>query len=157
MRRARMSFDDEEKVLINDLRQTLFSVAKANARAHNRQIDREEWAYLCAARAVSPTAHIPISHTGEEEEDSPFITLESKSNEESAIIFKDMVAHLSKDARQIVQLILDTPEEVAGLIGTMKSGEITARSLVLFLHEYWAWGKKRIDRAFWDIREMLHA
>lgn len=95
------------------------------------------------------TEHCYLSYDGMDfhTEGSPKIILESFSNQEAALIRKDLVSKLSSDALFVVNAIQDEASEIQ----TPKTGNITARSIKQFLEKN-HWGKTRIKKTFKEIQ-----
>jgi hypothetical protein len=78
------------------------------------------------------------------------INIASNTDIESSIIQKDLINNLSLDSKFILKTIFESPK----YIETPKNGNITKRSLNLFLIKK-KWNPKRINRAFSEIKIYL--
>ena len=72
--------------------------------------------------------------------------------------FRSRLAELSAEARQVVGLILDTPEEMIQYLWGSKEKQITAISkgdLKQYLGWFYRWSGRRISRVFGELTEFV--
>ena len=103
--------------------------------------------YLYALNAASAAGYVPIVE--EYDPESPGVILESGDNPEREAIYKDLLAHLSDEARYVLNLIWEAPIEAV----TPKRGEVTANSLKRAAAKLF--GEKRADKVFKELRTFV--
>lgn len=69
---------------------------------------------------------------------------------------EDFLEHLTNDAKTVVGIILDSPQEFKDAVLAGKPGEATERKCLLrYLKEKLGWAAKRIQESFGEIRSVL--
>lgn len=109
----------------------------------NSEID---WNYLCAIRAYDESNYISIEAVLESDEDNdcPFVDLTecSPENPEQRLLKKEQYDLLREESKQVIDWILNSPNEVlACILGTKKRPypniRLTAQKIVFALAKQW--------------------
>ena len=78
--------------------------------------------------------------------------------ESRVVAARDLVGRLSKEAREVVDVIVNIPGElvevVAGKRGTWR-GVLTVRDVRWFLHTQYGWSHRAISRALAEVKKAL--
>ena len=109
--------------------------------------EKKESAFDSALFAMSENQYIPYDGMDLFEEGSKAFHLASHHNQERALIKKDLVESLSKDAYFLIEAINDESDDLK----TPKTGNITTRSIKQFLiRSHWA--NKRINKVLEEVQ-----
>ena len=90
------------------------------------------------------------------EESKGQIVLSSDLNQEKKLIEKDNFSHLSEEAKEIIMTIMDTPDELIGMLTTTKTGKFCKRHIKRFFRMTKKWNKKKTERIFNELAEYVN-
>jgi hypothetical protein len=77
-----------------------------------------------------------------------------QANTESLIIKKDLTEKLSKEAKDIIKLVLQSPEEVIKELKGDRYNIISKDKIYIFLRKQ-GWKRKKIDGAFLELKKFV--
>jgi hypothetical protein len=83
--------------------------------------------------------------------------LESELNQESELFKKEAFENLSFEAKEVISIILNSPDEILQLICTSKFGMYSKRLLIKYLHKNKGWENKKIEKTFREITYYVNA
>ena len=106
---------------------------------------------IAGRNAVDPGSYLPLSHTGEEGEDSPYHVLADPHDIEHTLMFRDELSHLSERAKKLVNAIF----EMGARMECLHAGTITKASIRRFLSLHWKWKHYEINGIFDEITTAL--
>jgi len=95
-------------------------------------------------------SYLGIDLAFQEQDGIKEIRLESDVNIEKDLIKKDLTEKLGMDCQFILNMIIDNPEKLE----TPKTGNITMRSITLFLNKQ-KWNRIRTNKAFKEIKNYV--
>jgi hypothetical protein len=84
------------------------------------------------------------------------IVLSSDFNQEKKLIEKDNFSHLSEEAKEIIMTIMDTPDELIGMLTTTKTGKFCKRHIKRFFRMTKKWNQKKTERIFNELAEYVN-
>jgi len=114
------------------------------------------WIYVAASYAMQP--NIPVCCTGMDELEigEVEIMLEDDSlNPEQILLKKDAADSLSEEARYLLNMILDTPKEFAGMLYTKTYMKTSSSKVKNFLRTQLHWSNLQVNRVFKEIKTYL--
>lgn len=85
----------------------------------------------------------------EEQDGQRGFSLPSKDNQEIEYLKKEAYLKLSKEAREVIQTVLDSPDEVLELFVTSKIGLYSKRLLKKYFLKKWT--PSRVERVFKEL------
>jgi len=89
-----------------------------------------------------------------EEEDKESITLPSMHNQEILLIKKDLILKLSKEAKEVINLILCGPSEVLETFLTPKYHQVSKEKIKQYLIKD-GWPKKTVRIVFEELKRFV--
>lgn len=85
------------------------------------------------------------------------IVISSSLNQEKKLIEKDEFLHLSEEAKEVVMTILDTPDELVGMLTTTKTRKFCKRYVKRFFKMTKKWNQKKTDRIFNELESYVNS
>ncbi len=86
--------------------------------------------------------------------DKSEIQLPSISNQEAEIIKKDLITKLSKEAKEVIQMVLNSPTEILEVFQTPKYKTISKAKIKEHLAIN-GWPPRRIDKVFTELKTFV--
>ncbi len=84
------------------------------------------------------------------------VVLPSSYNQETKLIEKDNFLNLSEEAKEVVMTILNTPDELLGMLTTSKTGKFCKRYIKQFFKTSKKWNKKKTERIFHEVSNYVN-
>jgi len=85
------------------------------------------------------------------------LILESKLNQENEFFKKEAFENLSSEAKEVVNIVLNSPDEILQLICTSKFGMYSKDLLKKYLHKNKGWENKKIKKVFRELSKYVNA
>ena len=115
-----------------------------------------EWTYIAAWNAMQE--NIPICSTDLDEFEMNQVEIliaDDSMNPETTLLKKDAQESLSEEAKYLLDLILNTPKEFAGMLYTSKYMRTSASKVKTFLRNQLHWSNLKINRVFREIKTYI--
>ena len=97
---------------------------------------------------------IPYFEQSVPRENQEEIMLPSSSNQERDIIKKDLFAKLSSEAKEIINIVLNSPNEILEIFKTPKYNLISRNKIKEYLVSN-GWKTKSVKKAFSELKEFV--
>ncbi len=104
-----------------------------------------------------PPLLIADDYSNQLDESKGQIVIPSNFNQENKLIEKDEFLHLSEEAKEVVMTILDTPDELVGMLTTTKTGKFCKRYVKRFFKMTKKWNQKKTDRIFNELEMYVNS
>lgn len=114
------------------------------------------WIYIAAWNASQP--NIPICCTGMDELEEGEIEVmveDDRDTPESVLLKKDAFESLSSEAKYLLDIILNTPKEFAGMLYTPRYMKTSASKVKHFLRTQLHWNNIKVNRVFKEIKTYI--
>lgn len=89
--------------------------------------------------------------------DSEQLILPSDSNQEESYLRKEAFEKLSDEAKEVINVLLNSSGEILQMICTSKFGMHSKRLLEKYFHENKGWKNKKIEKTFKEITHYVNA
>lgn len=123
----------------------------------------KSWNYLAAILAANQNNFDPINHTGVDfEEEGVFeLSVQPKATNidpERYILQKELLQQLGTEAKELLQIIFESPESIAeSFFFTSKQERHSPKLLKRYLQRHLHWPQKKIIKSFKEIQSLLQA
>ena len=112
----------------------------------------KEYYYLIASNAHK-TRGINIIESSKTEEDDDIILVSKEHDPEAILILRETFNSLSKDARQVIDFLLDAPEDLLRVLKTEKSNKLSVKRFRKLMIS--SWGAKKSRKIFWELTQLM--
>lgn len=89
--------------------------------------------------------------------DSEQFILPSDSNQEKSFLRREAFEKLSDEAKEVIDVLLNSSGEILQIICTSKFGMYSKRLLKKYFHENKGWKNKKIEKTFREITHYVNA
>lgn len=117
---------------------------------HTRYNPSDETLLMVCNLMFNPTAVVEYSELVDEDGKPRGFALKSNHDQERDYARKEAYDSLTKEAKEVITLVLNTPKEVLSEIVSPKFGLLTKRTLKKYLMKH-GWRERKVDKVFSEL------
>ncbi len=116
----------------------------------------DDYIYLAVWNALQPMASICVTGLDElEEHETEIMIADDTYNPEKILLKKDAFDSLSDEAKYLLRIILDAPQELIEVLYTQKYKKTSKARIKKFLLKRLHWNRLKVNKAFREIKKYL--
>jgi len=116
----------------------------------------DDYIYLAVWNALQPMASICVTGLDElEEHETEIMIADDTYNPEKILLKKDAFDSLSDEAKYLLRIILDAPQELIEVLYTQKYKKTSKARIKKFLLKCLHWNRLKVNKAFREIKKYL--